>query len=133
MNTITNINVEKGINLNTIERTSAKTVTQEEPNTKTSRKDTFEFSDRSQSDSGVYSNPGVAPASTSASGGIYDSANYYSTSIPLSQMAAQRAHISCTSGGSPIINITKPRNGLSGAQTRDASSICAAAAHWPET
>lgn len=36
--------------------------------------------------------------------GIYDSANYYSTSISLRQMAAQRANISCTSSGEPIIN-----------------------------
>lgn len=104
MNTITNISVEKGIALNTNERTTPTTVTQSESDTKASRKDTFEYSERSQSENVVYSKPSAATNSTSASGGIYDSANYYSTSIPLSQMAAQRAHISCTSGGSPIIN-----------------------------
>ncbi len=104
MNIISNTNVEKGITLNTNERIASKTVTREESNTNAPRKDTFEFSEHSQSDIGVYSNPGVATTSTSVSNDIYDSANYYSTSISLSQMAAQRAHINCTSSGSPIIN-----------------------------
>lgn len=89
MNIISNTNVEKGITLNTNERIASKTVTREESNTNAPRKDTFEFSEHSQSDIGVYSNPGVATTSTSVSNDIYDSANYYSTSISLSQMAAQ--------------------------------------------
>lgn len=104
MNTINNIKVEKGITFNTNERTVSKAVTQEEPNTKVSRRDTFEFLDRSQSDNVVYSKFSNVTSVGSASDDIYDSSNYYSTSIPLSQMAAQRAHISCTSSGSPIIN-----------------------------
>jgi len=83
MNTITNISIEKSIAPNTNERPMSRTVTQSESETNVSKKDTFEYSEHSQGDSIVYSKPIAAANSTSSSGGIYDSANYYSTSIPL--------------------------------------------------
>ncbi len=102
MNTITNTNVEKGIATNTNKKTMSKAVKQGGSDIKVSKKDTFEYSEHSQSNNIVYSKPNVTTNSASASGGIYDSANYYSTSISLSQMAAQRANAICTSGGSPV-------------------------------
>lgn len=102
MNTITNIGVEKGIPLYTNEKTKSSAVAQSEFDTKVSKRDTFEYSDHSQSDNIVYSKPSAATNSTSASGGIYDSANYHSTSISLIQMAAQRSKIECRSDGTPI-------------------------------
>lgn len=102
MNTITNIGVVKGIPLYTNEKTQSSAVAQSEFDTNVPKRDTFEYSDHSQSDNIVYSKSIVTTNSTSASGGIYDFANYHSTSIPLLQMAAQRANVECTSSGTPM-------------------------------
>lgn len=103
MNTITNISSEKVITPNTFEKPAAKVVVQADTSAGISRMDTFKYSDRSQSDCVVYSKPSVTAAAASTNDGIYNYANYHSTSISLEQMAAQRANINCDSGH-PIIN-----------------------------
>lgn len=67
------------------------------------RRDSYEFINKNElvdSMSGTYVSSSAAYALSS----IYQSDNFYSTSIPKSQMAANRAGIASTPGGSPIIN-----------------------------
>ena len=73
--------------------------------------DTFTMTGNSEDTTGIYSpktismnNGNAEIASVASNDEIYATENYYSTSIPLTQMACNIANIGHTSSGQPIIN-----------------------------